>query len=306
MKGEDSVNSRKLIKGYIFVILSAVLYGLMPLMTTHIKADGANAYSLVFLRNALSLPALAALALWQQKTLKVPLKELPTIALAALFGCCITPVLLYCSYDFIDSGTATVFHFVYPALVVLGGILFLKQKPAVGTLVSVLVCIVGIALFFDPNATVTPEGSILALASGLTFSVYVLMLSAFPNRKATGFVFTFYVALVCTIAMGIYCVATNNLALPGSAWGWLLCALFALAINAVATVLFQQGTFLVGGQRASILSTMEPITGVVVGATLLGEFVGKSAGSIARTVIGSVLVVAATVMIALFDSKKKS
>ena len=57
------MNSRKLIKGYIFVILSAVLYGLMPLMTTHIKADGANAYSLVFLRNALSLPALAALAL---------------------------------------------------------------------------------------------------------------------------------------------------------------------------------------------------------------------------------------------------
>lgn len=295
----------KLIKGYLFVILSTVLYGLMPLMTTHIKADGANAYSLVFLRNALSLPALAALALMQQKTLKVPLREVPTIALAALFGCCITPVLLYCSYDFMDSGTATVLHFVYPALVVLGGVIFLKQRPAVGTLLSVLVCVGGIALFLDPNAAVTAEGSILSLLSGLTFACYVLMLSAFPNRKASGFVFTFYVALVCTIVMGIYCAATGSMALPHSPTGWILCVIFALLINAVATVLFQQGTFIVGGQRASILSTMEPITGVVVGALLLNEFAGKSAGSIARTVVGSILVVAATVMIALFDSKKK-
>ena len=95
------------------------------------------------------------------------------------------------------------------------------------------------------------------------------------------------------------------MALPRSPMGWILCVIFALLINAVATVLFQQGTFIVGGQRASILSTMEPITGVVVGALLLNEFVGKSAGSIARTVVGSILVVAATVMIALFDSKKK-
>lgn len=300
------MQKNKLLKGYIFVILSAVLYGLMPLMTTHIKADGANSYSLVFLRNALSLPALAALALGQQRTLKVPMKELPIIALTAIFGCCLTPVLLYSSYDHIDSGTATVFHFVYPALVVVGGALFLKQKPSLGTLFSVLVCVSGIALFFDPNASVTPTGSLLSLLSGATFATYVLLLSAFKNRKATGFVFTFYVALSCTVAMGIYCLVTNNMTLPRSFGGWALCVLFALAINAVATVLFQQGTFLVGGQRASILSTMEPITGVVVGAIWLEEFVGKTTGSIVRTLIGSALVVAATVMIALFDSKKKN
>lgn len=299
------MNNRKLLKGYMFVILSAVLYGLMPLMTTFLKADGANSYSLVFLRNALSLPVLAALALGQQKTLKVPVKELPTIAIAALLGCCLTPVLLYSSYDFIDSGTASVFHFVYPAVVVVGGLLFLKQKASRGTLLSVLVCVGGIALFFDPNASVTLEGSALSLLSGVTFAAYVLMLSVFSGRKATGFVFTFYVALSCTLAMGIYCLATNNMALPGSFAGWAVCVLFAVLINAVATVLFQQGTFIVGGQRASILSTMEPITGVVVGAVFMNEFAGKSGAQLARTVIGSALVVAATVMIALLDSKKK-
>lgn len=299
------MKNTRLLKGYLFVIASAVLYGLMPLMTTHIKADGANSYTLVFLRNALSLPALAVLALGQQKTVKAPLRELPAIALAALFGCCLTPVLLYSAYDHMDSGTATVFHFVYPALVVVGGALFLRQKPGLGTIFSVLVCVGGIALFFDPKAPVTATGSVLSLVSGATFATYVLMLSACKDRKTCGFAFTFYVALTCAVVMGLYCLVTDTLALPQSLGGWGLCIVFALTINAVATVLFQQGTFLVGGQRASILSTMEPITGVVVGALFLGEFEGRSAGSIARTILGSVLVVAATVMIALFDSKKK-
>ena len=297
--------NKKLFRGYVMVILSAVLYGLMPLMANHIKADGANSYTLVFLRNALSLPLLAGLALWQQKTLAVPVRELPTISLAALFGCCVTPVLLYLSYESIDSGTATVFHFVYPALVVLGGALFLKQKPRAGTVMSVLVCVGGIALFFDPAKPVAWEGSSLALLSGGTFATYVLLLSVFANRRTKGFLFAFYVAVVCTVAMAIFCWCTGLFAFPQSLKGWLLSFLFAALINGCATVLFQQGTFLVGGQRASILSTMEPITGVVVGAIWLGEFAGKSAGSIVRTVIGSVLVVAATVMIALFDSKKE-
>lgn len=294
----------KKFKGYIFVIASAVLYGLMPLMTGFLKADGANAYSLVFLRNALSLPMLLVMALVQQRSLKVPTRELPLICFAALFGCCITPVLLYSSYDHIDSGTATVFHFIYPAVVVVGGMLFLRQRPKLGTLLSVAVCVLGIGLFFDPTKPIKWEGTLLSLLSGVSFAVYVLILSAFSGRRSGGYVFTFYVALTCTVAMGIFCLATNNLAFPGSFTGWVVCILFALLINAVATVLFQQGTFLVGGQRASILSTMEPVTGVVVGATLLGEFAGKSAGSIVSTVIGSVLVVAATVMIAIFDTKK--
>ena len=98
----------ELVKGYLFVIVSAVIYGCMPLMATHIYADGVNPMTLVFLRNFLSLPALAALALWQQKTLKVPKATLGPVSLLALFGCCVTPVLLFSSYRYIPSGTATV------------------------------------------------------------------------------------------------------------------------------------------------------------------------------------------------------
>ena len=293
------MKKRDLLTGYICVIVSAVIYGCMPLMATHIYADGVNPLTLVFLRNFLALPALAAVAFCQQRTLKVPLASLGTISLLSLFGCCVTPVLLFSSYRFIPSGTATVLHFIYPCLVVVIGLVFFRKKVPIGTLLSLILCLFGICLFYKPGGDIHWGGIGLALASGLTFAVYVVLLARYKNRKVTGFLFTFYIALASSVMAFLACVVTGNLALPQSLKGWGLCLLFATGITVGAVLLFQQGTFRIGGERASILSTLEPITSVVVGVLLLGETIGL------RDYIGAALVVAASVLIAVFDMKKK-
>ena len=286
-------------KGYLFVIVSAVIYGCMPLMAKAIYAEGSNAMTLVFLRNILALPVLAVLAWMQNKTLKIPVRAVGAISLLAAFGCCATPVLLFSSYHYIPSGTATVFHFIYPSLVVFIGLIFLKKKVQPGTLLSMLLCLGGICLFYKPGADFHWGGSGLAIGSGLTFATYVVLLSVYKNKEISGWLFTFYVALSSSVIMGIACVATGNLALPQSLLGWGLCLLFALGVTCGAVMLFQQGTFLIGGERASILSTFEPITSLVVGVLFLSERIGT------RDYIGAVLVIAASVLIAVFDMKKK-
>ena len=288
----------KTLKGYLFAILSAVIYGLMPLMASHIYADGVNAMTLVLLRNLLALPVLAVLAFCQQKTLKVPAKALGGMAFLAAFGCCITPVLLFSSYHYIPSGTATTIHFVYPAIVVLIGILFLKKKAQLGTVLSLVLCVGGICLFYKPGADFHWGGAGLALLSGVTFAIYVAMLPMLRQEQVKGFLFTFYIALCSTVMMGIACAATDNLVLPQSLAGWGWCLLFALGVTAGAVVLFQQGTFCIGPERASILSTFEPITSVVVGVVFMEEVIGL------RDYVGIALVLAASVLIALFDMKK--
>lgn len=289
-----------MLKGYIFAILSAVIYGLMPLMASHIYADGVNAMTLVFLRNFLALPALGILAFCQQKTLKVPVRSLGGTAFLAAFGCCITPVLLFSSYHYIPSGTATTIHFIYPAVVVLIGILFLKKKAQLGTVLSLLLCLCGICLFYKPDADFHWGGAGLALISGVTFATYVAMLPVLRHKDVTGFLFTFYIALCSSVMMAITCVATGNLALPQSLTGWAWCLLFAMGVTTGAVVLFQQGTFLIGPEKASILSTFEPITSLVAGVAFMGETMGV------RDYVGAVLVIAASVLIAVFDMKKKT
>lgn len=291
--------SNKLIKGYLLVILSAFLFGCMPLITRFIYADGINRESAVLMRNLLALPVLAALSWVQNKSFKIPLKALPNIAAIALMGCCITPLLLYGSYQHIATGTASVFHFIYPAVVVLIGVVFLRKKVSVGTLLSVLVCILGICLFYDPNEPLDLTGCVLALASGVTYAIYVVLLSVFRHNNISGFKLSFYISAVCTVVMLFVCLLGTGLTLPQSATGWLACVALAIVINVGAVVIFQLGTFLIGGERASILSTVEPLTGIILGILVFDEKVSGGMG------IGSVLVLLACIMITVFDTIEK-
>lgn len=287
------------IKGYVFSVLSAFIYGLMPLMAKYIYADGVNALTLVFLRNLLALPSLAILTFLKFRTFKVPLRELPKISLISLFGCSVTPLLLLSSYNYMASGTATVFHFIYPSLVVLIGIFFLKKKVPFDTIISVLMCFAGICLFYNPAEPLSLQGSVLALSSAVTFAIYVVMLSNFKLRSATGFLLSFYVAWISSVITFAICIVTNTLALPETLNGWLLCAIFAFMVTTLAVVFFQQGAFMIGGEKASILSALEPITALIVGFAFLGDPIPKI-----TVIIGSLLVVAASILVAIFDMKQ--
>ena len=289
--------NRITVKGYFCIIASAVIFGCMPLGVKLVYAEGVNSLSMVLLRNFLPLPLLALLARREEGSLKLPKGSLAETLLIALFSGCLTAILLFSSYNYISSGTATVFHFIYPAATVLGSALFLKEKVSHGSLLCILICTAGIALFYNPADPIDPRGSALALLSGITYATYILLLSRYHYKDMSGFKLSFYVCLFTAVFLFLVGLFTKQLAFPQSVRGWLLALLVACAISVGAVVLFQQGTFLIGGQRASILSTFEPITSIIVGALAFQEAVS------ARTLIGSVLVVLATVLIAVFDMR---
>ncbi len=292
------MKNKNIFIGYLFVIFSAIIYGLMPLMTKSIYSDGVNPITLVFLRNILAMPILLLLSV--KSGIKIEWKTFGKISFVAIMGCCLTPLLLFVSYNHIPSGAATVIHFIYPAVVILGEWLIFKIKLRIGHIISVLLCIAGIALFYNPNDALNPSGAALALLSGIVYAIYVISLRMIKDKKIPMFTLGFYVTLVCSFVMLFVCVGTNKLAMPTSLKGWVLSLLFALALNVGAVLLFQKGAFLIGGSRAAILSTFEPITSVIVGTLILKEALGKF------TVIGAVLVIAAGVLIAVSDIRKTS
>ena len=294
------MSRKQTFQGYFLVIFSAVLFGCMPLMAKRIYADGMNSLSVVLMRNCLSLPVVCILARWQRGSLKIPKKALPSIAAIGIMGCCVAPVLLFSSYFFMASGTATVLHFVYPAAVVLGGVLFYREKVTAGGLVSMLICLVGMSLFYTPGETLDWRGSILAIASGVAYAAYILLLSHFKYREVSGFLLNVYIFSINSVVMLLVCLAGGMLTFPSSASIWGLCFFFAVVINVFTVAMFQKGTMMIGGQQAAILSTMEPITSVVVGILAFNEVMSL------RTAIGSVLVILASILIVLFDSRQKA
>lgn len=293
----STATQKSMIKGFVYVILSAVMFGTMPLMAKAIYAQGVNSMTLVLLRNCMSLPFLVIAALASGKSLKMSLEDIPSVSCISLVGCCLTPLLLFNSYQYMDTGVATVFHFIYPGIVVLIEFLFFRKKIKGATILSIILCLVGICLFYTPGKPISTKGSIYAFASGVTYATYVVLLANFKRKELSGWVLSFYISLICTVVLLGVCLLTGELMLPASLKGWGLSVLFAIAINVGAVVLFQNGTRIVGGEKASILSTFEPITSVVVGMLVFNEVMGLG------TIIGTVLVIAASIFITLFDNK---
>lgn len=281
--------------GYFFVILSAVIFGCMPLGANFLYAQGVTPMSLVFLRNLLSLPLLALLGS-RQGGLRISRDALREVGVAAFFGCWLAPTLLFSSYRYLASGMATVFHFAYPVIVVLGGFL-LREKVKKSALFCALLCSLGILLLFDPHGTVDPLGVTFALTSGVAYAVYILILGYFRHREVSGFRLSFYMAIVSMICTLILCLATGQLCLPQTPGGWGVAFLFSFAVSVGAVVLFQEGTFLIGAQRAAILSTFEPITSIFFGILFLNETLTP------RILLGSAITLLAGVLITVTGRK---
>lgn len=292
------MSRRAQLKGCLFVVFSAVIFGCMPLGASILYAEGVTPMALVFLRNLLCLPALALLGR-RQGGLRISRGAFGEIARAGFVGCCLTPVLLFTSYRYLASGVATVFHFCYPVVVVLGGIL-LRERISRRAVFCTLLCVGGILLLFDPQSALSLPGAALALASGVTYATYILLLGRFRHREVSGFRLSFYISLVCAATTLALCLATGQLSLPQSPAGWLTALVFSLTLSVGAVVLFQQGTFLIGAQRAAILSTLEPITSLVAGALLLHETLT------ARVLCGAALTLLAAALVALKGEEEKA
>ena len=66
------MNRRQLLKGYIFVIFSAVIFGSLPALVKSIYAEGGNSLSVILWRNLFSAPLAGIIACCQHKTLRIP------------------------------------------------------------------------------------------------------------------------------------------------------------------------------------------------------------------------------------------
>ena len=286
----------KILKGYLLTIMAGILYGFIPAAARLAYAQGLNSMALTLYRNFIAMLILGAvLKIKGEKLVISDRADLKKVVILGLLCTTVTPLLLFFAYSYIPSGTASTFHFTYPALTILGTALFMHKKIHRSQAVCVALCTAGLLLFYDPTAELNLPGAAAALLSGVTFAAYIILLDNYQLTSISRQKLTFYMAGVATAALLIVSLIIGNFMLPQSLGAVGACLLVALLSTVFATVLFQKGTALIGGPRAAILSTFEPITSVIVGIVIFHDPFS------ARTIIGSVLVITAAILIALFD-----
>ncbi len=280
------------------VILSAVLFGAMPLMAKRAFALGSNAYTTAFGRFATgAVIAGLVILLHPKQTIRVSKKQFRALLLLSLFYAA-TPVLLYSSYQSIDSGLASTLHFTYPVAVMLLSALLFRERIGRRELLCAILCMAGVLLLYTPGAKTDTSGVVIAALSGLVYAGYIVALDKSGLKGLSVLTMTFWLSLLSAAEIFAFSLCTGNLTLylPKAVWPpYLGLGLFATVL---ALALFQIGVFLCGPVKASLLSTFEPLTGVVIGILVFHETLT------AKSTCGLLLILLAVILLALPAEKQ--
>ena len=275
--------------GELCVVTSAVLFGLMPLFAKIAAEHGSNAYMSALGRFFFgSVFLLAVLAFRRDAPFRVSWRQLLKILpLSVLYA--VTPVLLFASYDYMDSGLATALHFTFPVMVILFSALFFHVRPNGRQMICAVLGTVGVSQFAGGEAE-GATGLFLAVASGATYAMYIVLLGRSSLASLPVLTMAFWLSLMASAEIAAVAAWKSALtfALDNTAWG----AILALAVfaTALALALFQEGLSRCGAMRASLLSTFEPLTGVGIGWLVFSEaLTPKTAAGILCVLLASVL-----------------
>lgn len=257
--------------------------------------NGSSPISLVLYRSLFSIPILFIINIKLKIDLKITKNEFKDLIYISIFGYAPTSVLLYLSYKYIPTGLATSLHFVYPVLVMLGSIVFYREKLNLVKTICTVLSTLGIFMFLNEvNIGIDNSiGIILAIGSGLTYAFYLVYLERSNLKLMPTFKMIFYLSSISSIGLFIYSMLTNTLTIGLTAYGWLMTVLFSHIVTIGAVLLLQLGVSSIGAESASILSTTEPITSVIIGILIFNEDINI------KIIIGMVFIVLSVVLISI-------
>ena len=257
-------------KGYIYTALSAIIFGLMPLLTKIIIARGATSLTIAFFRVFYVTIVLFFVLKIKKIDLYLEKRDLLSAILTSIFGSGLTIIILNESYNYVDTGIATSLHFLYPLFVAVLCCFFYGEKIKKKQILSLSFALVGIICFMSKG-----DGSLfgyfLAITSGLTYAFYLVKMDKTGLVKMTALKLSFYLALFTTIEIFTMNLFMQDVVFKMDAIAYGLLLVLALSSSFLATVLLQKGVLLLGSTRASFICLLEPVTSMIVGILWLNE-----------------------------------
>lgn len=257
-------------KGYIYTALSAIIFGLMPLLTKIIIARGATSLTIAFFRVFYVTVVLFFVLKIKKIDLRLEKRDFLSAILTSIFGSGLTIIILNESYNYVDTGIATSLHFLYPLFVAILCCFFYGEKIKKKQIISLSFALVGIICFMSKeNGSLF--GYFLAIASGLTYAFYLVKMDKTGLVKMNALKLSFYLALFTTIEIFTMNLFMQDVVFKMDAIAYGLLLVLALSSSFLATVLLQKGVLLLGSTRASFICLLEPVTSMIMGILWLNE-----------------------------------
>lgn len=295
-------NTRSRLLGALLVFVSAVAFSAKAVLVKLAYREGVDSISLLALRFGFAAPFFALAAFGGQlrgkRSTPVSARDQLTIVLLGVLGYYLASLCDFIGLRYISAGLERLILFVYPTLVVVLQAWLFKIHFGRRQTLALVITYAGIGLAFRGElgnyGSDVPRGAAWVFGCALTYAVYLIgagrMVPKLGSQR-----FTALALLAATAAVLVHALVARAqiIGLPPAAYG--IGFIMAVLSTVLPAFLLARGIALIGSGPAAIVSTVGPVSTILLAYVFLQEPLSATelAGT-ALVLLGATLVATGT------------
>ncbi|MDR0725664.1 MAG: DMT family transporter [Prevotellaceae bacterium] len=259
-------------KGILLGLLSSGTFGLIPFFSIPLMRGGMGIPAILFYRFLFAAIAMTPVCLFLNRSMNVGFRNFAVLFVLAIFYAG-TSVGLIWSYSYIPSGITTTIHFLYPILVAFIMMYCFGEKKSAFIFFPALLSFAGVAFLCwnDTNITLKLLGVYIALATVVTYALYIVGVNKFGINRIHPLIVTFYILSFGAVFFGIYALLTSGIEPIHSSKEWFNLIVLALLPTVISDYALIVAIKYAGSTISAILGVMEPVVAVCMGVCFFAE-----------------------------------
>ncbi len=255
----------KRLTGYLLIILSALCFSLMGIISSFLFKSGIKTYDLIIMQNAVQALFLGVFYFFYNfSKLKISIKDFKIIALQGLFASTPVAVFYFIAIQRTNVSIACLLLFTNPIFVTLYFTIFEKRKSSGVKIAAVIVTFIGSIFVLNITPKSFSHVDVIGIVAGILSSISYAFYNVYADKKLRNYspgVILFYCTLVVFTLISLINISfytrINELDFNLLKFTIPLSAI----MNILPVVLLYTGIRKIGSQAASIVATGEvPLT----------------------------------------------
>ena len=275
-------NNTTVSTGLVLALSAAFLFSTKPILIKWLYGLGMTALPLMGLRLVIALPLyiIVGVVMWGRLANKPSLRDVCNAAAIGLLGYYLASYLDLSGLEYVSAQLERLMLYAYPSMVVIIGALFFGAKVNRSIIPALILTYAGLAVMYGHDLNIAPvgtdpaditKGTLLILASALSFSLYVLF-SKKSIARLGSLLFTSIAMGSATIATIVHYAIVEGAVMPDmTAQIWVGVLILAIMATVVPSFMVSEAIKRIGPAKTSVSGTIGPVMTTVMAIMFLGE-----------------------------------
>lgn len=276
---KSTSQNRAYLAGFIYTLLGAAGFSAKAILAKLCYRYGIGGFATLTLRMLFALPLYVVIFAWffrtqEQSTQKAFRKDWLLISAVGLFGYYLAGWFDFVGLEYISAGFERLLLFLYPTLVLLISLVWLKQRAGKREILALAITYVGIGIsYLNEMGNVGHKahiGAVYIVGAAITYAIYLVATEKL-SYKYSPLVFTSFAIIVSALAIAAHAFVAGERLVGYPPIVYILCAAMAIFCTVIPSLMIAQGIALIGSNRAAILSALGPVVTIYLAYVFLGE-----------------------------------